>query len=62
MKGSDILYQNDTHWVIKHNNLYTVFKDGITHATSVGDCGWKDLSLAIAYCNYQEKRRNNNGI
>jgi len=53
---SDILHSNGKHWVMKHQGLYTVFKDGITHATSVGDCGWEDLSLAVAYCNYQAKR------
>ena len=51
-----IIHENGNFWVLKSKNLFVVMKNGITHSTQVGDCGWVDSSLAIAYCNYQAKR------
>lgn len=57
MKESDILYQNGDLWVVKEKGMYFVMNDTGTHSESVGNCAWKDLSIAKAYCDYQAKRK-----
>lgn len=56
VKVSDIIHETGSFWVAKQRELYFVMKTGVTHSESIGECAWKDKSLAIAYCNYQAKR------
>lgn len=58
MKESDILHEVGDFWVCKVDKTYSVYKNGITHASPVasfplGDSG---LSLAKAYCDYKGQR------
>lgn len=51
MTERDILHDTPAgHYVARTaDNTYTVFRAGITHATS--DSTYRDLSLAVARCN-----------
>lgn len=58
MRESDIVHQVGRFWVWRGRTQYTVFCDGITHATS--DSAYEKtsdgLSIAIARCDYLAKR------
>ena len=58
-KESEILYENGNHWVLKMRMGYATMRCGITHSTSLCVFPLTDdgLSLAIAYCDYQDKRK-----
>lgn len=57
MRESDIMHQAGPFWVGRQSQGYTVFRDGLTHATS--DSTYPrdadGLSLAIARCDYLAK-------
>ncbi|CAB4126527.1 hypothetical protein UFOVP75_1 [uncultured Caudovirales phage] len=58
MKESQIVHQNGEFWVANNNvgkdKQYTVYRDGVTHATA--DSAYAHnadgLSIAIVRCNY----------
>ncbi len=56
MKERDIIYENGQHWVTKINGLYYIMENGFTHSVSQ-DIAYKDISIAIAYADYSEKKR-----
>ncbi len=55
---SDILHENGAFWVCRERNAYTVFRNGVTAATS--DSSYAKtadgLSIAKARCDYLAKR------
>jgi len=59
-KVADIMHENGNYWVCrdKKQEMYIVFKSGITH--SVSDSAYPltedGLSIAIARCDYLAKR------
>lgn len=54
-RESDILYERGAYWVTKTRNGFEIFKNGVTHSTSVGEA-YPDVSLAVARVNYLAKR------
>jgi len=56
----DIIHENGSYFVLSQKNCYTVFRNGITHATSDGSYARdKDgMSLAKYRCNYLAKMEN----
>lgn len=63
MTEDDIVHENGNYWVCKTKknwfgspeNTYSVYKNGITHATPVASFEQNEegLSLAKAYCDYK---------
>lgn len=53
-----IIHENDDYWVKRERKAYTVYKNGLTHATSDSAYAKTDdgRSLAIARCNYLANR------
>lgn len=60
-KISDIVYENKHSWVCRDTkqNCYTVFINTITHSVSDSSYSLDDdgLSIAIARCDYMNKRK-----
>jgi hypothetical protein len=54
MKETDILFERGDHWVKRNGQKFAVYKNGLTHATSVIE--FEDLSLAIMLCGEESKR------
>ena len=61
LSEKDIVHDRLTHWVLKADNQYTVYKTGLTHSESDSSYPLTQdgLSLAIARCNYLAKRMQN---
>ncbi len=55
---SDILHENGAFWVCRERNAYTVFRNGVTAATSDSSYAKTPdgLSIAKARCDYLAKR------
>lgn len=60
MRESDIMHEADKYWVGRTRQAYIVFRKGFTHSTS--DSAYPKtpdgLSIAVARCNYLDKRAN----
>lgn len=58
-KESDIMHETETCFVLREKDRYTVLVNGITHATSDSSYALNSdgLSIAIARCNYLNKRK-----
>lgn len=60
MKESDIMYDTGTHFVLKQNRGYTVFKPckelNAVESDSTYALDADGLSIAIARCDYLHKR------
>lgn len=54
MKESDVVYENDTAWVLKNKASYAVMVVGPTHSTSDSHYALDEngLSIAIARADY----------
>ncbi len=65
-KEKDIVHETRDYWVLKDrkNNAYTVMCVGLTHST--GDSGYPQndngLSIAVARCNYLQRRKDEKTI
>lgn len=52
---SQIKHENGRFWVMEKSGLYYVMKQGLTHSQSVDGVAYRDLSIAIARCDYLAK-------
>lgn len=56
----DIIHENGSYFVLSQKNCYTVFRNGVTCATSDSAYAKNEdgLSIAKARCNYLAKMEN----
>jgi len=58
-RESDIMHEAGDYWVCREKAAYTVYRNGITHATSDSSYARDPdgLSIAIARCDYLARPR-----
>lgn len=59
IKESDIVYETNSHWVLKTRSGYEVYKIGPTCSTRCATIGWKGskgLSKAIEECTRRDAK------
>lgn len=59
IKEKDIMHETADYWVLSKDKAYHVMMRGVTHSTSESSYAFNPdgLSIAIARCNYLQKRK-----
>lgn len=57
-REKDILYENETHWVLRVPTGYDVYRTGTTYSTRVAQIGWPNSELGRTKAINEADRRN----
>ena len=58
MKESDILYENQSHWVMSVPTGYEVYRIGCTHSVRCAQIGWPNSDKGLSRAIFEADKRN----